>query len=249
MEDSEQSALQYDAMAEMYAADNLVSAFNAYYERPATQQLVGDVKGRRVLEVGCGAGPLVEWLVDHGAIVTAMDVSPAMVRLAQAKMGDRARILVGDLSQPLAFAADASFDLVVASLVLHYLRDWADPLRELRRVLTADGSLVFSTHHPTMDAQIHSPQDYFATKQVTEVWTKGTGSFEVSFWRRPLTAMSEAIRQAGFVIERLVEPMPDARLRQSDPDNYALLTTQPRFLFFRLRPVATRTAGGTGADR
>ena len=41
-------------------------------------------------------------------------------------------------NRPLAFASDASFDLVVASLVLHYLRDWIGPLRELRRVLVAD---------------------------------------------------------------------------------------------------------------
>ena len=61
------SARQYDAMAVDYAADNAESAFNAYYERPAMISLIGEVEGRRVLEVGCGAGPLTAWLVDHGA--------------------------------------------------------------------------------------------------------------------------------------------------------------------------------------
>lgn len=241
VEDSQRSAAQYDAMAEAYAADNLDSPFNAYYERPATQHLLGAVTGKRVLEVGCGAGPLTEWLVDHGAAVTAMDLSPEMVRLALDRLGDRCRILVGDLAEPLAFAPDASFDLAVASLVFHYIRDWGGPLRELRRLLTPEGALIFSTHHPTMDAQIHSPEDYFATKQVTEIWTKGTGSFEVSFWRRPLVAMTEAIHDAGFLIERLVEPMPEPELIRRDPDSYRLITTQPRFLFFRLRPVPQAT--------
>jgi SAM-dependent methyltransferase len=236
VEDNSRSAAQYDAMAEAYAADNLDSPFNAYYERPATQSLLGDVMGKRALEVGCGAGPLTEWLLDRGAVVTAMDISPAMVSLAQARVGNRARIRVGNLAEPLAFAADGDFDLVVASLVLHYLEDWETPLRELRRVLIPDGALVFSTHHPTMDAQIHSPDDYFATKQVTEVWTKGTGSFEVTFWRRPLTAMTESIHAAGFLIERLVEPMPRAELARRDPDSYKRVTTQPRFIFFRLKP-------------
>jgi SAM-dependent methyltransferase len=234
--DGKRSATQYDAMAEAYASDNVDSPFNAYYERPATQRLLGDVAGKRVLEVGCGAGPLTEWLVNKGASVTAMDVSPRMVGMAKARLGNRARILKGDLTAPLAFASDASFDLVVASLVLHYLRDWIGPLRELRRVLLAEGALVFSTHHPTMDAQIHSPDDYFATKQITETWTKGTGTFEVTFWRRPLTAMAEAIEAAGFLIERLVEPKPDSDLAQRDSESYQLLTTQPRFLFFRLVP-------------
>jgi 2-polyprenyl-3-methyl-5-hydroxy-6-metoxy-1,4-benzoquinol methylase len=85
--DSQRSATQYDLMAEAYAADNLVSPFNEYYERPATQLLVGDVSGRQVLELGCGAGTLTEWLVEQGAVVTGLDVSPKMVRLARARVG------------------------------------------------------------------------------------------------------------------------------------------------------------------
>jgi ubiquinone/menaquinone biosynthesis C-methylase UbiE len=235
MEDGPRSADEYDSMAEAYAADNLESPYNAYYERPATKRLLGDVSGKRVLEVGCGAGPLTEWLVQNDALVTAMDVSPEMVRLARARAGDRARIIVGDLAVPLA-APSASFDVVVASLVLHYLRDWVAPLREIHRVLVSHGALVFSTHHPTMDARDHSPEDYFAIKQITETWTKGTDTFDVTFWRRPLTAMTEAINEAGFVIEHLVEPMPEADLRERDPASYELMTTQPRFLFFRLSP-------------
>ncbi|MFA5884036.1 MAG: class I SAM-dependent methyltransferase [Acidimicrobiia bacterium] len=52
--------------------------------------LLGDVAGCRVLEIGCGAGPLTAWLVDHGATVTAMDVSPEMLRLAQQRVGGSA---------------------------------------------------------------------------------------------------------------------------------------------------------------
>ncbi len=238
MEDGPRSADEYDAMAEAYAEANLESPYNAYYERPATKRLLGDVSGKRVLEVGCGAGPLTEWLVQNDALVTALDVSPEMVRLAQARVGDRARIVVGDLAMPLA-ASSASFDVVVASLVMHYIRDWIAPLREMHRVLVSDGALVFSTHHPTMDARAHSPENYFAIKQITETWTKGTETFDVTFWRRPLTAMSEAINEAGFVIERLLEPMPEADLRDRDPTSYELMITQPRFLFFRLSPRAS----------
>jgi ubiquinone/menaquinone biosynthesis C-methylase UbiE len=235
--DGERSARQYDAMAVDYAADNAASAFNAYYERPATMSLVGEVAARRVLDVGCGAGPLTAWLVDHGAVVTAMDVSPAMVQLARARVGDRATFLVADLAQPLAFAADTTFDLVVASLVLHYVRSWEEPLLEFRRVLKPDGAVVFSTHHPAMDWQLHSPDDYFACKQVTETWSKRSREFDVTFWRRPLTAMAEAIASAGFLIDRLIEPMPSPELRDRDRDAYELLCTRPQFLFFRLRPA------------
>jgi SAM-dependent methyltransferase len=217
-----------------YGVGNEEGSFNAYYERPATIALLGDVKGLRVLEAGCGPGVLTGWLVDNGAAVTAMDVSPEMVRLTRNRVGDRARVVLADLSERLTLAAEASVDLVVASLVLHYLADWARPLAEFHRVLAPGGAVVFSTHHPSMDWQLHSPEDYFAVKQVTEVWTRDGESFDVTFWRRPLTAMTEAISGAGFVIDQLVEPAPAAELRQRDPKNYDKIRMSPRFLFFRL---------------
>lgn len=235
-------------MGAAYGVGNAEGAFNAYYERPATIALLGDVKGLRVLEAGCGPGVLTGWLADNGAAVTAMDVSPAMVRLARGRVGDRARIVVGDLSEPLRFAADASVDLVVASLVLHYLADWAGPLAEFHRVLAPRGAVVFSTHHPAMDWQLHSPEDYFAVKQLTEAWTRDGESFDVTFWRRPLTAMTQAISGAGFVIDQLVEPAPAAELRQRDPKSHDKIRTSPRFLFFRLvkRSFTHRTRESVG---
>jgi ubiquinone/menaquinone biosynthesis C-methylase UbiE len=232
--EGERAARQYDAMSAEYGAHNAAGSYNAYYERPGTITLLGEVTGRRVLEAGCGPGALTGWLVEHGADVTAMDISPEMVRLARDRVGDRARILTADLAEPLTFAADGGTDLVVASLVLHYVADWAPVLAEFYRVLAADGAVVFSTHHPAMDWQLHSREDYFAVKRVTETWDSGGRSFDVTFWRRPLTAMATAIADAGFVIDRLVEPEPAPELRERDPEADRKIRTSPRFLFFRL---------------
>jgi ubiquinone/menaquinone biosynthesis C-methylase UbiE len=221
-------------MGAAYRAANDEGSFNAYYERPATISLLGDVADLRVLEAGCGPGALTQWLVDNGATVVALDVSPEMVRLASERVGNRARFLTADLAAPLTFAADASFDLVVASLVLHYLADWTTPLAEFHRVLTPGGAVVFSTHHPAMDWQLHSRDDYFATIQVTETWDKGGQPFDVTFWRRPLTAITTAISDASFVIDRLVEPAPSPELRERNPLDYTRILRSPRFLFFRL---------------
>jgi ubiquinone/menaquinone biosynthesis C-methylase UbiE len=225
---------QFDAMAVDYAVDNAVSPYNAYYERPAIISLLGNVAGLRVLEVGCGPGLLTAWLVERGAVVTASDVSQEMVDLARTVVGDRARMVIADLSQPLTFAADQSFDLVVASLVMHYIEDWHFVLGEFHRVLRPSGTVVFSTHHPTMDWEL-SPDDYFTTTLIAERWRKGSGDSDVTFWRRPLTAMTSAIASSGFLIERLVEPAANPELRDRDPAAYELIRTKPRFLFFRLR--------------
>jgi SAM-dependent methyltransferase len=221
-------------MGAAYRAASDDGAFNAYYERPATISLLGRVAGLRVLEAGCGPGALTEWLCDHGASVTAFDVSPEMTRLTRERIGRRARIVTADLAEPLAAVADASIDLVVASLVMHYLADWAVPLAEFHRVLADDGAVVFSTHHPAMDWQLHSPDDYFAIRQVTETWHKGGRPFSVTFWRRPLTAITAAISDAGFIIDRIMEPPPLPELQQRDPRAYNKIRTRPAFLFFRL---------------
>ena len=62
----------------------------------------------------------------------------------------------------------------------------------------------------------------------------GGQPYEVTFWRRPLTAITAAISSAGFVIDRLVEPAPLPSLQQHDPQAYDKLRTRPGFLFFRL---------------
>ncbi len=232
-EDSARTESEYDAMAIEYDRHNASSAANSYYERPATIELLGEVRGRRVLELGCGTGPLTQWLVDHGATVVACDVSVAMLEIARSRVKG-AELHHHDMAEPLAFLEDASIDLVVASLVFHYLRDWVAPLRELHRMLRPTGCVVMSIHHPAWDWRNHCPEDYFAFLQVSEVWVT---PHPVTFWRRPLTAVTGAISEAGFVIERLVEATPNPELRTRDPSAFHELTTGPFFMHLRLRPA------------
>ena len=120
-------ASHYDSFAESYSTENEPSLINGYYERPAMIDLAGDVNGHRVLDAGCGSGPLSAALRAKGAVVAGFDSSSAMVELARQRLGEDADLHVADLSQPLSFA-DSAFDDVVASLVLHYLQDWTAPL-------------------------------------------------------------------------------------------------------------------------
>jgi ubiquinone/menaquinone biosynthesis C-methylase UbiE len=60
-------ANDYDSFAEAYSAENEANLINAYYERPAILALAGDVAGRRVLDAGCGSGPLFAALRGRGA--------------------------------------------------------------------------------------------------------------------------------------------------------------------------------------
>ena len=201
------TATDYDSFATAYSAENESSLFNAYYERPAMLRLAGDVAGRRILDAGCGSGPLSAALRAQGADVTGLDASAAMVDLARQRLGEDADLHVADLGAPLPFA-DAEFDDVVASLVLHYLEDWAGPLSELRRVLKPGGRLMVSVNHPSAYAIVYPEADYFAVTSYSEDYTFGGEVTWLTFWHRPLHAMTDAFSAAGFRIATLSEPPP-----------------------------------------
>ena len=73
----------YDILPEAYAAVVDTKPHNTDYERPATLSLLPDVKGKRVLDAGCGPGVYAEWLVNRGAEVVALDANAKMVKLAR----------------------------------------------------------------------------------------------------------------------------------------------------------------------
>jgi SAM-dependent methyltransferase len=227
----------YDRFAEAYAAENESGLFNAHYERPAMLHLVGDVAGLRVLDAGCGSGPLAGALSARGAVVTGFDVSEAMVDLARRRLGADADLHVADLAAPLPFG-DAEFDVVAASLVLHYLQDWAGPLAELRRVLKPGGRLIVSVNHPAAYAIVYPEADYFAPTRYSEDYTFDGHNAVLTFWHRPLHAMADAFAAAGFRIATISEPplaqdIPSDLLPPGLEEGQRFLC----FLFFVLAPV------------
>ena len=225
----------YDGFAESYAKSNESNLFNAYYARPAMIELAGDVQGRRVLDAGCGSGTLTEALRARGALVTGFDSSPAMLELARERLGEDVDLQVADISLPLPFA-DGAFDDVVAALVLHYLEDWTAPLSELRRVLKPGGRLLLSVNHPRILESSDPGADYFAVTQYSDEYTFSDGqTWELTFWHRPLHAMTDAFTEAGFRIARISEPpfSPDTP-RELLPPGLGDRTAFICFLFFVL---------------
>jgi ubiquinone/menaquinone biosynthesis C-methylase UbiE len=195
----------YDTFAEAYSRQNESSLLNAHYERPAMVTLAGDVDGRRVLDAGCGSGPLTAALHDRGAVVTGFDLSAGMIDLARQRLGVHADLHVADLGEPLPFE-DGSFDDVVASLCLHYLEDWAAPLVELRRVLRSGGRLILSVPHPSAYLVNYPDRDYFAVTRYSETFTFSGKEGTLTYWHRPLHAMTDAFSAAGFQVRQISEP-------------------------------------------
>ena len=220
----------WDPHAADYAQHAERGAFNALYDRPAVLGLLGDVSGLRVLDAGCGPGLYAEELVGRGASVVGFDQSPEMVRLARRRLGAAAEFRVQDLAEPLRWADDASFDMAVMALVIHHVDDRVSALREICRVLRPLGRLVISTHHPVADWRRRGGS-YFDTDVVEETWNRG---WQVRYWRMPLSQTCAEFAEAGFWIERLVEPLPAPEMAVAYPEDDAKLRIEPGFIAFRL---------------
>jgi SAM-dependent methyltransferase len=132
-----------------------------------------------------------------------------MLKLARQRLGGDADLRVADLGGPLPYP-DAAFDDVTAALVLHYLEDWGPALAELRRVLKPGGRLIVAVDHPFAISvmHLHAERDfnYFDTANRAEEWTVGGQTARMSFWDRPLHAMTDAFTAADFQITTISEP-------------------------------------------
>lgn len=229
----------YEEMAEHYFNYVDTKPFNAYYERPATISLLPDVKGKKVLDAGCAAGWYTKWLLDNGASVIALDFSPKMIEMTKKRVENKAEIIRADLNNPIDFIEDNSIDIVLSSLALHYLKNWDTVMSEFNRILKDGGQLVFSVHHPFMDFTTFNKENYFLTELLEDDWSTINGKVKVQFYRRPLSNIITSVIDSGFVIEKLLEPMPIEQFRIEKPDIYDVLTKNPQFLFIRAKKLSS----------
>ncbi|MBF6174314.1 class I SAM-dependent methyltransferase [Nocardia blacklockiae] len=116
----------------------------------ADWHFLGDIAGKRVLEIGCGSAPCARWLAANGAQPVGLDLSAEMLRRGQAAMarGGPRVPLVQAGAEALPFA-DASFDLACSAFgAVPFVADSARVMREVARVLRPGGRWVFAVNHP-----------------------------------------------------------------------------------------------------
>jgi ubiquinone/menaquinone biosynthesis C-methylase UbiE len=196
------------------------------------------VMGKRVLDAGCGTGSLTEWLLVNGANVIGVDASPHMLEQAHKRIQDKALLLLHDLREPMFFIEDNSMDLIVSSLVLHYVDNLERVFEEFSRVLISGGYLVFSFGHPFSDFVYRPSENYYDVEVISFDWTGFTDEpVSVPSYRRPLECYTEGLSGAGFCIERLIEPVPTDRFREQLPDSYARHLVSPLFMVIRARVI------------
>lgn len=224
----------YERLAEAFSARAEYKAENAYIEQPAIRSMLGSVYGLTILEAGCGPGILAQYLLSSGASsLTGFDISPKMIEFAGRRLGDMATLHIADLAQPLQFASDSEFDLVVSSLAIDYVRNWAQPFSEFRRVLKPKGRLVFSVQHPQSAFEWYQPPSAFGVHPVQATWEDFGGEpVVVPDYYRSFGEMINPLVTNGFHVSRLVECRPVSDLLEHDPVLYEKYLNRPTFMVF-----------------
>ncbi|MGC2191133.1 MAG: methyltransferase domain-containing protein [Candidatus Dormiibacterota bacterium] len=214
----------YDRFASRYA--QLVASGYPVLEiaHAFVLESVGELAGRRLLDLGCGTGELTGRLAQRGGQVTGVDQSPAMLRIAARANRLGISFLEADI-QSLAQLPDRSWDLAVASLCLMDLPEPGAVFAAAARALVSGGKMIWTIIHPCFGsphAEPYPDQDGVLRERLVReyapTWWQsprpGTIRGEVGAFHRPLSDYLNSFIHAGFRIDLVAEPLvsPNARL-------------------------------------
>lgn len=218
---------------------------NTLFEMPALFSLLPDLTGMRVLDLGCGFGEHCKEFIRLGAeSVVGIDISEKMLEVSRAENADEKitylRLPMEDLDQ-----VEGQFNIVISSLAMHYVENFAGVVRNIGKKLTKGGLFVFSQEHPintchttgerwTLDEngkKIHvNLKNYCIERENESVWFVDN----VKRYHRKFSTIVNTLVDGGFMIERMIEPHPSAKMIEEYPD-YEDNLHKPDFLLIKAR--------------
>lgn len=192
-------------------------------EWPDFKGVLPDLNGKTVLDVGCGNGWHCRYAADNGATdVLGIDISQKMLTQAREQTADdRIHYQQGDLFN-LSLPAN-HFDVIISSLMLHYVDDYLDFIQKVHDLLTPKGVFQFTVEHPIFTAE-GSEQWVTDAKGQLKYWPvdhyfdegERTSTFldtQVTKYHHTLTTFVDGLLTHGFALQRLIEPQPAKALR------------------------------------
>ncbi|GGP26496.1 class I SAM-dependent methyltransferase [Silvimonas amylolytica] len=207
-------------------------------EWPAIRAMLPDLKGARVLDLGCGFGWATRWLREEGAVcVLGLDLSQNMIDRARSMTTDPGiTYQIADLNT-LALP-EGAFDLVYSALTFHYVADFGQLIGAIRNTLAPGGRLVFTIEHPIFMASERA--QWIKDEAGHRVWPVSAYAEEgerrtdwfvdgVIKYHRTLATTLNTLLGAGFQIRQVNEFAPDAAQIAHQPE-LAIERERPMFL-------------------
>lgn len=217
-------------------------------EMPAIMELLGDVNGKLVLDLGCGSGEYALALARKGAKVTGLDISQKCLDLVQEKAkrdNVDVDLLCGSISD--LSICKKQFDLVFSSTTMHYVKDIGAVFRQANGLLKKDGTFLLSVVHPFYTATYpladYKNVDKYATfglryfshnvRKYVPPWAKYCTVNHCICYHHTVEDYFNALAEAGFAIESLAEPKPLQVLKEKHPRRFYEMMNTPVFMIFK----------------
>ncbi|HJE19887.1 MAG TPA: class I SAM-dependent methyltransferase [Aliicoccus persicus] len=187
-------------------------------EWEALKRLLPDFKNKQVLDLGCGYGWHSIYAAGNGAkFVIGVDLSERMIEIARDKTSFKnVKYQVGAM-EDVDFP-DETFDVVMSSLAFHYVEDFSSLAENVFRMLKSNGVFVFTVEHPIFTADgsqnwIYNEDgeiEHFPVDNYFEEGQRETQFLDepVTKYHRTMTTYINTLINAGFNIQRVIEPTP-----------------------------------------
>ena len=211
---------------------------NNIIEKPIFLEMIGNVKGKKILDLGCGDAKFGIELLQKGCTsYDGVEGSENMVKEAINSLTGTVGSVHLSPMETWDFQT-GSYDLVVSRLALHYLADLKDIVRKAHKTLANDGRFVFSVQHPLLTSSIKSAaasslkadwivDDYFNSGERVEPWIDK----KVVKYHRTIEEYYQLLKQAGFMIDDIREGTPRVEEFNSKSE-YKRRLRIPLFLLF-----------------
>jgi len=193
--------------------------YNKLQEQPAIKSLLPDLKGKRILDLGCGYGESCSYFIEKGAQkVVGIDISKKMLEVAR-KENSHENIEYLEKSMDDIENLSGKFDLVYSSLALHYMENFGKLLRDINNLLSKDGEFIYSQEHPLSTAHgkgLRWTRDEDGTRVHYNLANYMKSGKRETTWfvdgvikyHRTFSEIINTVNECGFQIEKILEPLP-----------------------------------------
>jgi len=232
---------QWDKQAEFWSQEvrSGKDVFRDLFNNPEFLKFIGDIKGKKVLDAGCGDGYTTQLFAKSGASVTGIDLSPTMIRIAKEEEKKHPHGIDYSVASfaNLSEFKDESFDIVISFMALMDSPDYKDALKEFYRILKTGGSLFFNILHPCFFTphykRVPDEKGEETKVEVGNYFKEGPWDFSFHFakeadksdaktfkggsYHRMISTYMNELVDAGFALKKIGEPQPSEQACKQNP--------------------------------
>lgn len=219
--------------------------YNEHLEMPGTLEVLGNIRGKKILDFGCGAGIYSKFLTKKGAKVKGFDLNEEMLKLAK-KENPKLDLRLGS-GYKIPFKE--KFDIIVAPLVLDYFDDWNKMFKELKKVLKRKGYFVFTVRNPVFEITsktnrnkplVREFKDYFKERKIYFTWKNilhknKTKDIKMPVYHKTYETIIRTLVKNKLEIVDYKDCFPSKKSKKLFPKEYAFLSKVPYFCVWKVK--------------